>query len=421
MMNRRRVVITGYGAVSCVGNDVNTMWDSLINGRCGIGRVTQFDPTDFKTQVGGEVKNLDWQSVVSEKDYRRVDSFVTFALVAFDEARRDAGLPADFREEGSGLDVNRIGVVVGSGIGGLHTIESQCATLLTKGPSRVSPFMIPSIITNMASGMISIRCGAGGPNFSVVSACATATHAIGASFDAIADGRADMMVTGGAESSITRLGYAGFCSMKAMSTHYNDTPEVASRPFDRDRDGFVMSEGAGILILEEYEHAVKRGAKIHCEVVGFGATGDAFHMTAPMTGGLGGIRAFQMALDNAGLNPEDVDYINAHGTSTHLNDLCETQAIKALFGDHARKLAISSTKGAMGHGLGAAGGFETIIASKTIETGIVPPTINYTTPDPECDLDYTPNVARERKVDVALNTNLGFGGHNGVIALRRFQ
>ena len=235
MMNRRRVVITGYGAVSCVGNDVNTMWDSLINGRCGIGRVTQFDPTDFKTQVGGEVKNLDWQSVVSEKDYRRVDSFVPFALVAFDEARRDAGLPADFREEGSGLDVNRIGVVVGSGIGGLHTIENQCAVLLSKGPSRVSPFMIPSIITNMASGMISIRCGAGGPNFSVVSACATATHAIGASFDAIADGRADMMVTGGAESSITRLGYAGFCSMKAMSTHFNDTPERASRPFDRDR------------------------------------------------------------------------------------------------------------------------------------------------------------------------------------------
>ena len=419
MNNRRRVVITGYGAVSCVGNDVNTMWDALINGRCGIGRVTQFDPTDFKTQVGGEVKNLDWQSVVSEKDYRRVDSFVTFALVAFDEARRDAGLPADFRDEESGLDVNRIGVVVGSGIGGLHTIESQCAVLLNKGPSRVSPFMIPSIITNMASGMISIRCGAGGPNFSVVSACATATHAIGASFDAIADGRADMMVTGGAESSITRLGYAGFCSMKAMSTHYNDTPEIASRPFDRDRDGFVRSEGAGILILEEYEHAVKRGAKIHCEVVGYGATGDAFHMTAPMTGGLGGMRAFRMALDNAGLNPEDVDYINAHGTSTHLNDLCETQAIKALFGDHARKLAISSTKGAMGHGLGAAGGFETIIASKTIETGIVPPTINYTTPDPECDLDYTPNVARERKVDVALNTNLGFGGHNGVIALRR--
>ncbi len=419
MMNRRRVVITGYGAVSCVGNDVNTMWDALVNGRCGIGRVTQFDPTDFKTQVGGEVKNLDWQSVVSEKDYRRVDSFVTFALVAFDEARRDAGLPADFRGEDCAIDPNRVGVVVGSGIGGLHTIESQCAVLLNKGPSRVSPFMIPSIITNMASGMISIRCGAGGPNFSVVSACATATHAIGASFDAIADGRADMMITGGAESSITRLGYAGFCSMKAMSTHYNDTPEVASRPFDRDRDGFVMSEGAGILILEEYEHAVKRGAKIHCEVVGYGATGDAFHMTAPMTGGVGGMRAFQMALDNAGLNPEDVDYINAHGTSTHLNDLCETQAIKALFGDHARKLAISSTKGAMGHGLGAAGGFETIIASKAIETGIVPPTINYTTPDPECDLDYTPNVARERKVDVALNTNLGFGGHNGVIALRR--
>ena len=420
-MNKRRVVITGYGAVSCVGNNVQTMWDSLINGRCGIGRVTQFDPGDFKTQVGGEVKNLDWASVISEKDYRRVDSFVTFALVAFDEARRDAGLPEDFRSEGSGIDPSRVGVVVGSGIGGLHTIESQCSVLLTKGPRFVSPFMIPSIITNMASGMISIRCGAGGPNFSVVSACSTATHAIGESFDAIASGRADMMVTGGAESSITRLGYAGFCSMKAMSTHFNDTPELASRPFDLDRDGFVMSEGAGVLILEEYEHAIKRGAHIHSEVVGYGTTGDAYHMTAPIPGGTGGMRAFQMALDDAGLNPEDVDYINAHGTSTHLNDLCETQAIKALFGDHARKMAISSTKGAMGHGLGAAGGFETIIASKTIETGIVPPTINYTTPDPECDLDYTPNTARERKVEVALNTNLGFGGHNGVIALRRFQ
>ena len=420
-MNKRRVVITGYGAVSCVGNNVQTMWDSLINGRCGIGRVTQFDPGDFKTQVGGEVKNLDWASVISEKDYRRVDSFVTFALVAFDEARRDAGLPEDFRSEGSCIDPSRVGVVVGSGIGGLHTIESQCAALLNKGPRFVSPFMIPSIITNMASGMISIRCGAGGPNFSVVSACSTATHAIGESFDAIASGRADMMVTGGAESSITRLGYAGFCSMKAMSTHFNDTPELASRPFDRDRDGFVMSEGAGVLILEEYEHAIKRGAHIHSEVVGYGTTGDAYHMTAPIPGGTGGMRAFQMALDDAGLNPEDVDYINAHGTSTHLNDLCETQAIKALFGDHARKMAISSTKGAMGHGLGAAGGFETIIASKTIETGIVPPTINYTTPDPECDLDYTPNTARERKVEVALNTNLGFGGHNGVIALRRFQ
>ena len=323
-MNKRRVVITGYGAVSCVGNNVRTMWDSLINGRCGIGRVTQFDPGDFKTQVGGEVKDLDWASVISEKDYRRVDSFVTFALVAFDEARRDAGLPEDFRSEGSGIDPSRVGVVVGSGIGGLHTIESQCAVLLNKGPRFVSPFMIPSIITNMASGMISIRCGAGGPNFSVVSACSTATHAIGESFDAIASGRADMMVTGGAESSITRLGYAGFCSMKAMSTHFNDTPELASRPFDRDRDGFVMSEGAGVLILEEYEHAIKRGAHIHSEVVGYGATGDAYHMTAPIPGGTGGMRAFQMALDDAGLNPEDVDYINAHGTSTHLNDLCET-------------------------------------------------------------------------------------------------
>ncbi len=419
MSNERRVVITGYGAVSCVGNSVPDMWDSLVSGRSGISRVTLFDPSEFKTQIGGEVHGVDISSWYGAKEVRRTDTFVIYALAAFEEARKDAGLPIDFRTEGSPVDPARAGVCVGSGVGGLRTIETQCMVLAERGPSRISPFLIPSIITNMASGSIAIQCGACGPNFCAVSACSSGCHAIGEGFENIRRGDSDLMICGGAESSITRIGYAGFCSMKAMSTRYNDCPEQASRPFDMDRDGFVMSEGAGILVLEEYEHAVRRGAKIRAEIIGYGASCDAFHITAPASDGSGCIRAYEMAFRKAGITPDQVDYINAHGTSTHLNDLSETAAIKKIFGDHARKMAISSTKGTMGHALGAAGGLETIIAAKSIETGIVPPTINYTTPDPECDLDYTPNVARERSIQIAVNTNLGFGGHNGVLILRK--
>lgn len=297
-------------------------------------------------------------------------------------------------------------------------MEEQCMKLLQQGPNRVSPFLIPMMIIDMASGSLSIRYGAKGPNHAVVSACSTATHSIGESYWMVKRGDADMMITGGAEASVSRLGFAGFCSMKALSQR-NDDPTSASRPFDKDRDGFVMAEGAGILILEEYEHAKARGAKIYGEIVGYGATGDAYHITSPAPGGEGGARALTMALNNAGLNPDQVDYINAHGTSTSLNDKFETAAIKSAFGDAAYKLAMSSTKGCMGHSLGAAGGLETIVCLKAMQTGIIPPTINYTTPDPECDLDCTPNTARERSVNVAVNTNLGFGGHNGVIIVKK--
>ena len=290
--------------------------------------------------------------------------------------------------------------------------------LLESGPSRVSPFLIPMMILDMASGSVSMRIGAKGPNFAAVTACATASHSIGESYWTVSRGDADIMITGGAEASISRLGVSGFCAMKALSTR-NDDPKHASRPFDKDRDGFVMSEGAGILVLEEMEHAKKRGAKIYGELIGYGATGDAYHITSPAPGGEGGARAMKMAMKNAGINPEDVDYINAHGTSTHLNDMYETAAIKTAFGDAARKVSISSTKGGMGHSLGAAGGLETIVCLKAMETGIVPQTLNYTTPDPDCDLDYTPNTPREREIRIAVNTNLGFGGHNGVIIVKK--
>ncbi|MBO4489942.1 MAG: beta-ketoacyl-ACP synthase II [Lentisphaeria bacterium] len=418
-MSGRRVVITGMGAVSCVGNSVADMWDSVVNGRCGITRVTLFDPSDLKTQIAGEVHGLNPENYFPPKEVHRTDDFCVYAMAAFTEAARDAGLPIDLREEGSPLDPDRTGVCIGSGIGGMRTIESQARVLFEKGPNRISPFFIPMLISDMASGMISIRSGARGPNFAAVSACSSCAHAIGESFSAIARGDADAMICGGAEATISRLGFSGFCSMKAMSVR-NDDPLHASRPFDRDRDGFVMSEGAGVLILEELEHAKARGAHIHAEVIGYGASCDAYHITSPAPGGSGGVLAFRMAMKNAGIDPDDVDYVNAHGTSTHLNDLYETQALKTIFGDHVNKMAISSTKGTMGHGLGAAGGFETIICAKVLQTGIVPPTINYTTPDPECDLDYTPNTAREYKqMNIAINTNLGFGGHNGVIVLKK--
>lgn len=416
-MSSRRVVVTGIGAISSVGNSVDAMWESLVAGRSGIGPITKFDAADFKTRIAGEVKDLDVTQYMTEKEARRLDDFCIYAIAAGDEAMKDAGLGIDVRD-GSVADPSRIGVCVGSGIGGIRTMEEQCMKLLQQGPNRVSPFLIPMMIIDMASGSLSIRYGAKGPNHAVVSACSTATHSIGESYWMVKRGDADMMITGGAEASVSRLGFAGFCSMKALSQR-NDDPTSASRPFDKDRDGFVMAEGAGILILEEYEHAKARGAKIYGEIVGYGATGDAYHITSPAPGGEGGARALTMALNNAGLNPDQVDYINAHGTSTSLNDKFETAAIKSAFGDAAYKLAMSSTKGCMGHSLGAAGGLETIVCLKAMQTGIIPPTINYTTPDPECDLDCTPNTARERSVNVAVNTNLGFGGHNGVIIVKK--
>ncbi len=416
-MNSRRVVVTGIGAVSSIGNSVDAMWESLLAGKSGIGPVTKFDASAYRTRIAGEVRDLDVSKYMTEKEARRLDDFCLYAIAAGDEAMKDAGLGIDLRD-GSLADPNRVGVCVGSGIGGMRTMEEQCMKLLQQGPSKVSPFLIPMMIIDMASGSLSMRYGAKGPNHAVVSACSTASHSIGESYWMVKRGDADIMITGGAEASVSRLGFAGFCSMKALSQR-NDEPTRASRPFDKDRDGFVMSEGAGILILEEYEHAKARGAKIYAEVVGYGATGDAYHITSPAPGGEGGARALTMALKNAGLNPEDVDYINAHGTSTSLNDKFETAAIKTAFGEYAYKLAMSSTKGCMGHSLGAAGGLETIVCIKTLQTGVIPPTINYETPDPECDLDCTPNTPRERKVDVALNTNLGFGGHNAVIIVKK--
>lgn len=416
-MNNRRVVVTGYGVISCVGNNVPDFWDALINGRCGIGPITRFDASEYRTRIAGEVKDFDFSGYMNPKDAKRLDLFCQYAIAASDEAMAAAGLPRDLRESDE-VDSTRVGVIVSSGIGGLGTMSDQAQVLLERGPGRISPFLIPMMIGDIASGNISIRYGAGGPNLGLVTACATGTHSIGESYWAIKRDDADIMICGGTEATIIPLGVAGFCALKALSTR-NDDPQHASRPFDLGRDGFIMSEGAGVLILEEYEHAKKRGVPILAEVVGYGATGDAHHITAPHPEGDGMARSIKMALRHAGLNPEDVDYINAHGTSTELNDKFETLAIKSAFGDAARKVAVSSTKGATGHGLGAAGGQESIACIKAIQTGIIPPTINYETPDPACDLDITPNKARELKVEVALNLNLGFGGHNGALVFRK--
>ena len=419
-MSERRVVVTGYGALSCVGNNVADFWDSLVNGRCGLGPITRFDASGYRTQIAGEVKNFDVTSVMSFKEAKRMDPFCQYAMAAAAEALKCAGLPADLRAEDSPVERNRVGVLVSSGIGGLGTLCDQMISLHERGPSRVSPLLIPMMISDLASGNISISCGAGGPNLGIQTACATGCNSIGESFWMIKRDDADIMICGGAEACIVPLGVAGFCSMKAMSQR-NDDPLHASRPFDLDRDGFVMSEGAGVLILEELEHAKRRGAAILAEVIGYGATGDAYHITSPAPDGDGGARAMSMALRHAGIKPEEVDYINAHGTSTELNDKFETLAIKKVFGDYAYKVAVSSTKGTTGHALGAAGGLESIACIKSIEDGIVPPTINYETPDPACDLDITPNKAVKRDIRTALNTNLGFGGHNAVVIYRRYE
>ena len=418
-MTERRVVVTGYGVVSCAGNNVPEFWDSLVNGRCGLGKITRFDASDYRTQIAGEVKDFDPGRFMNIKEAKRLDLFCQYAIAANIEAMQKAGLPEDLREN-TVVDPERVGVIVSSGIGGLDSLCEQHKVLLEKGPGRVSPLLIPMMIGDIASGNISIRTGATGPNMCITTACASSCHAIGEAFWAIKNDDADMMICGGAESPIVPISVAGFCSMKAMSQR-NDDPLHASRPFDLDRDGFVMSEGAGVLILEELNHALKRGATILAELAGYGATGDAYHITSPAPDGSGAGRAMTMALRHAGLKPENIDYINAHGTSTHLNDKFETLAIKQCFGEHAYKVAVSSTKGVTGHGLGAAGSFESIACIKAIETGIIPPTINYETPDPECDLNITPNVAVKRNVEAALNMNLGFGGHNAALVFRKYK
>jgi len=413
-MSERRVVITGMGVVTPLGSDLNVFWQNLLAGNSGIGPVTRFDTTNFDCKIGGEVKDFNPEDFMPAKETRRTDRFTQYAIGAAKLAVADSKLECDKE------DLNRVGVLIGSGIGGMETIEEQTAILLKKGPGRVSPFMIPMLIVNMASGYVSMLLGAKGPNLAVVSACATATHAIGEATRAIVHNDADVMIAGGSEAAITQLGYAGFCSMRAMSTRNNE-PQRASRPFDAERDGFVMGEGAGVCILESLERAKRRGARIYCEIVGYGITGDAYHMSSPAPEGEGAARSMVMALNHARLNPEQIDYINAHGTSTPVGDKCETQAIKKVFGAHAKMLAVSSTKSMTGHLLGASGAVETAICALAIQHNIVPPTINYENPDPECDLDYVPNKAREMKVHVCVNNSLGFGGHNATLIVKRHE
>ncbi|MFI8710879.1 beta-ketoacyl-ACP synthase II [Brevibacillus brevis] len=411
---KRRVVITGVGVVSPVGNDAETFWNSLLEGKSGIDRVAAFDASDYPTQIAGEVKNFDPEQYMDKKEIRRTDRFVQFGLAAAKMAVEDAKL------EITPENAERVGVYIGSGIGGLTTWEEQHSVLLEKGPRRVSPFFIPMLIANMASGAVSIQYGAKGPTSSAITACATGTNAIGEALRLIQFDHADVMIAGGAEATVRPMGFAGFCSAKAMSTR-NDEPQKASRPFDKDRDGFVMGEGAGVLILEELEHAKKRGATIIAELIGYGMSADAHHITAPSPGGEGAARCMASALKDAGVAPTEVQYINAHGTSTGQGDIAETQAIKTVFGEHAYKLAVSSTKSMTGHLLGATGGVEAIATAYALRDQILPPTINLENPDPECDLDYVPNHARKATVNVAVSNTFGFGGHNATVILKRYE
>jgi 3-oxoacyl-[acyl-carrier-protein] synthase II len=421
-VSRRRVVVTGLGALTPVGNTAEEFWAGLLQGRSGIGPITKFDahvqdPNGryrYETRIAGEVRNFEPLAYIDKKEARRLDPYLQYAIACSVMAVEDAGL--DVARE----DRNRFGVLIGSGIGGLQTLLEGEHVLLEKGPERVSPFVVPMLIINMASGLVSMRFGARGPNSSVVTACATGNHAIGDAFKIIQRGDADVMIAGGAEAMILPLTIASFCAMKAMSTR-NDEPERASRPFDAARDGFVPSEGAGIVILESLDHARRRDARIYAEIVGYGMSGDAHHMTAPDPEGDGAFRAMQAALRDGGLEPAAVGYINAHGTSTQYNDKFETIAIKRGFGEHARRLAVSSTKSMTGHLLGAAGGVETIATVLTIQHGVLPPTINYDRADPDCDLDYVPNQARKQDVEVALNNAFGFGGTNATLAFQKFR
>jgi 3-oxoacyl-[acyl-carrier-protein] synthase II len=411
-MDTRRVVLTGLGVVSPLGCDLGVFWQRLCSGHSGIRRITHFDASAMACQIAAEVVDFEIDKYISKKEQRRMDPFCHYAVAAAKLAMGDSGLTM------SAEDPTRVGCMIGSGIGGLQTLEEQHSILLNRGPDRCSPFMIPQMIVNMAAGLVAIEHGLKGPNYCVVSACASGAHSIGEAMRQIQRGDADAMVAGGTEATICPLGIAGFASMRAMSTR-NDAPEKASRPFDAGRDGFIMGEGAGIVVLEEYEHARKRGARIYCEMGGYGATCDANHITAPAPGGEGAARAMTNAIRDAGLTPEDVDYVNAHGTSTPLNDKNETAAVKAALGEHARKVMVSSTKSMTGHLLGAAGGIETVICALAIQNGVVPPTMNYETPDPDCDLDYVPNVARNVKIRAALNNSLGFGGHNSSLLLKK--
>lgn len=410
----RRVVITGLGVVSSLGQTFATFWENILAGKCGVHRIESFNPSDYSCQIAAEVKEFDPSGTFpSAKDLRRADRFTQFAAVAAHEALLDSHL--DLKT----ADHDEIGVFIGSGIGGLRTVEDQHKVLLSKGPDRLSPFMIPMLISNMGSGLFSMYFDLRGPNLATCSACATATHAIGEAWRTIKMGDAKAMFAGGSEATIVELGVGGFCALRALSVR-NDDPQHASRPFDRDRDGFVMGEGAGVIVLEELEYAKARGARIYGEIVGYGNTADAHHLTAPSPGGEGAARCMRMALRSAGLNPSDISYINAHGTSTPQGDIAETQAIKTVFGEDAKKLAVSSTKGATGHMLGAAGAVEMALCAKALETNVVPPTINLENPDVECDLDYVPHTPRQMEVKAVINNSFGFGGHNASIAARKF-
>jgi 3-oxoacyl-[acyl-carrier-protein] synthase II len=415
-MNGPRVVITGLGVVTPVGSDLETFWSNLKNGVSGIRTIDAFDTSAFDCRIGGQVRDFDPKPFFKNpKDLRRTDRFTQLATVAAKMAVEDSGIDVANLEQR-----DRFGVIVSTGIGGLKTLQEQLTVLLTKGPSRNSPFTIPMLIGNMASGFISMEFDLRGPNLCIVTACATSNNAIGESWRIIKSGDADMFLAGGSEASIVEIGLAGFGAMRALSTR-NDEPERASRPWDRDRDGFVMSEGAGIVVVEELEHAKARGAKIYCEITGYGLSADAYHMTAPPPDGEGAARAMQLALNHARLSPDQVDYVNAHATSTDIGDICETRAIKKVFGEYAHKVPISSTKSMTGHLLGGAGGVEMAACALAIRDSVIPPTINLENPGEECDLDYTPNVARERKVRVALNNSFGFGGHNATLVAAAFE
>jgi len=411
-MSQRRVVVTGMGMVSPLGNDMASSWDGIINGRSGIGQITSFDSTLFATRIVGEVRGLDIAQFVNPKDAKKMDAFIHYGMAASLMALEDSGL------EITEANAERVGAIIGSGIGGILGIEQQTEKFVEGGPRKISPFYIPSTIINMLPGHLSIMKGLKGPGFSAVSACATSNHSIGMAMRMIQYGDADVMVAGGAERGSSPTSMGGFCSMKAMSTR-NDDPTRASRPWDKDRDGFVLGDGAGILVIEEYEHAKARGARIYCELAGFGASTDAFHMTAPSEDGDGPARCMRAALKDAGLNVEQVDYLNAHGTSTPLGDVAETLAMKRAFGDHAYKMMVSSTKSMTGHLLGAAGGVEAIFSVLALRDNIIPATINLDEPGEGCDLDYVPNVARQKKIDVALSNGFGFGGTNGTLVFKR--
>jgi 3-oxoacyl-[acyl-carrier-protein] synthase II len=411
----KRVVVTGVGAVTPLAHNFADSWAALLAGQCGVGRLTKFDAEPFSCRIAAEVKDFNPSLYMDGKEARRNDPFTHYAVAAATMARDDGRLDL------SQCDLRRVGVIIGSGIGGLQTIDTQSKVLHTEGPRRVSPFLIPSLISDMASGITAITLGAKGPNFAAVSACTTGSHSIGEAYHFLRLGKADVIFAGGAEGGVSRFSFAGFCSMKALSTGFNDRPAQASRPFDSKRNGFIMGEGAGVLVLETLDHALARNAPILCELAGYGANCDAHHITAPVLSGENLAVAMEAAMAEAHVDRSEVDYINAHGTSTPYNDLCETNAYKLVFGERAKAISISSIKGATGHMLGAAGGFEAAVCAKAIATGIIPPTINYEFPDPSCDLDYTPNRMKQRNVRVAISDNLGFGGHNAVLVFKKFD